>query len=196
MHLKVGKNRNKAFLMLSVFLITTLLMGSLSIGYQLVYSKGKKIISSLKRKDLIIERENVENIIYNEFYKIDLGINENRFKNSLEYFAKNQNIKRIWEDRKGELLISDGGYRIKRIMYEDKVIYTFQNGNFYSKMQKILNNDRVKNIFKIELEKKIENEELKLKIVVKICLEYGYRNRTLETPNFEKIEEVVVTKYV
>lgn len=194
MHLKEEKNRG--FLMLSVFLITTLLFGTLIIGYQLVYSRGKKIISALKGQKLKIERENVEDIIYNELYKIDIGINKKNFKNSLEYFAKNKEIKRIWEDKTGALLISEGGYRLKRIIYDDRTIYNFGIGNSYSKLQKILNNDKVKNVFKIELEKKIENREIKLKITVKIILEYKYRNRTLESPDLEKLEEVVVNKYV
>lgn len=196
MHLKEEKNRERGFLILGVFLITTLLFGTLIVGYQLVYSRGKKIISALKGQKLKIERENVEDIIYNELHKIDIGINKKNFKNSLEYFAKNKEIKRIWEDKTGALLISEGGYRLKRIIYDDRIIYNFGAGNFYSKLQKILNNDKVKNIFKIELEKKIENREIKLKITVKIILEYKYRNRTLESPDLEKLEEVVVNKYV
>ena len=48
MHLKEEKCREKGFLILSVFFIVTIIMGVLFIGYQMVYSKGKKIISSLE----------------------------------------------------------------------------------------------------------------------------------------------------
>lgn len=182
--------------MLSVFFIITLIMGTLFIGYRIVYSKGKRIISYLEGQKLNIEKENIETIVYSELYKIDLGINEGRFENSLDYFARSKEIKRVWENKDGTLLTSNGGYKIRKILYEGKEIYRAGNGNFYSKLVTTLKNGRVKNSFKIELEKNIENREIKLKFIAKVVLEYKFQNTDLEVPDLEKIEEVVVSKYV
>lgn len=196
MHLKEENGRKKGFLMLSVFFIITLIMGTLFIGYRIVYSKGKRIISYLEGQKLNIEKENIETIVYSELYKIDLGINEGRFENSLDYFARSKEIKRVWENKDGTLLTSNGGYKIRKILYEGKEIYRAGNGNFYSKLVTTLKNGRVKNSFKIELEKNIENREIKLKFIAKVVLEYKFQNTDLEVPDLEKIEEVVVSKYV
>lgn len=196
MHLKEENGRKKGFLMLSVFFIITLIMGTLFIGYRIVYSKGKRIISYLEGQKLNIDRENIETIVYSELYKIDLGINEGKFENSLDYFARNKEIKRVWENKDGTILASNGGYKIRKILYEGKEIYRAGNGNFYSKLVTTLKNGRVKNSFKIELEKNIENREIKLKFIAKAVLEYKFQNINLEAPDLEKIEEVVVSKYV
>lgn len=196
MHLKEENGRKKGFLMLSVFFIITLIMGTLFIGYRIVYSKGKRIISYLEGQKLNIDRENIETIVYSELYKIDLGINEGKFENSLDYFARSKEIKRVWENKDGTILTSNGGYKIRKILYEGKEIYRTGNGNFYSKLVTTLKNGRVKNSFKIELEKNIENREIKLKFIAKVVLEYKFQNINLEAPDLEKIEEVVVSKYV
>ncbi|MFR8990483.1 MAG: hypothetical protein ACLVH9_04870 [Fusobacterium sp.] len=196
MHLKEENSRKKGFLMLSVFFIITLIMGTLFIGYRIVYSKGKRIISYLEGQKLNIDRENIETIVYSELYKIDLGINEGKFENSLDYFARSKEIKRVWENKDGTILTSNGGYKIRKILYEGKEIYRAGNGNFYSKLVTTLKNGRVKNSFKIELEKNIENREIKLKFIAKVVLEYKFQNINLEAPDLEKIEEVVVSKYV
>lgn len=196
MHLKEENGRKKGFLMLSVFFIITLIMGTLFIGYRIVYSKGKRIISYLEGQKLNIEKENIETIVYSELYKIDLGINEGKFENSLDYFARSKEIKRVWENKDGTILTSNGGYKIRKILYEGKEIYRVGNGNFYSKLVTTLKNGRVKNSFKIELEKNIENREIKLKFIAKVVLEYKFQNINLEAPDLEKIEEVVVSKYV
>lgn len=196
MHLKEENGRKKGFLMLSVFFIITLVMGTLFIGYRIVYSKGKRIISYLEGQKLNIDRENIETIIYSELHKIDLGINEGKFENSLDYFARSKEIKRVWENKDGTILTSNGGYKIRKILYEGKEIYRAGNGNFYSKLVTTLKNGRVKNSFKIELEKNIENREIKLKFIAKVVLEYKFQNINLEAPDLEKIEEVVVSKYV
>lgn len=196
MHLKEENGRKKGFLMLSVFFIITLVMGALFIGYRIVYSKGKRIISYLEGQKLNIDRENIETIVYSELHKIDLGINEGKFENSLDYFARSKEIKRVWENKDGTILTSNGGYKIRKILYEGKEIYRAGNGNFYSKLVTTLKNGRVKNSFKIELEKNIENREIKLKFIVKVVLEYKFQNINLEAPDLEKIEEVVVSKYV
>lgn len=196
MHLKEENGRKKGFLMLSVFFIITLIMGTLFIGYRIVYSKGKRIISYLEGQKLNIDRENIETIVYSELYKIDLGINERKFENSLDYFARSKEIKRVWENKDGTILTSNGGYKIRKILYEGKEIYRAGNGNFYSKLVTTLKNGRVKNSFKIELEKNIENREIKLKFIAKVVLEYKFQNINLEAPDLEKIEEVVVSKYV
>ena len=47
--------------MLSVFFIVTIIMGVLFIGYQMVYSKGKKIISSLEGQKLRFEKREYRN---------------------------------------------------------------------------------------------------------------------------------------
>lgn len=196
MHLKEENGRKKGFLMLSVFFIITLIMGTLFIGYRIVYSKGKRIISYLEGQKLNIDRENIETIVYSELYKIDLGINEGKFENSLDYFVRSKEIKRVWENKDGTILTSNGGYKIRKILYEGKEIYRAGNGNFYSKLVTTLKNGRVKNSFKIELEKNIENREIKLKFIAKVVLEYKFQNINLEAPDLEKIEEVVVSKYV
>lgn len=196
MHLKEENGRKKGFLMLSVFFIITLIMGTLFIGYRIVYSKGKRIISYLEGQKLNIDRENIETIVYSELHKIDLGINEGKFENSLDYFARSKEIKRVWENKDGTILTSNGGYKIRKILYEGKEIYRAGNGNFYSKLVITLKNGRVKNSFKIELEKNIENREIKLKFIAKVVLEYKFQNINLEAPDLEKIEEVVVSKYV
>lgn len=196
MHLKEENGRKKGFLILSVFFIITLIMGTLFIGYRIVYSKGKRIISYLEGQKLNIDRENIETIVYSELYKIDLGINEGKFENSLDYFARSKEIKRVWENKDGTILTSNGGYKIRKILYEGKEIYRAGNGNFYSKLVTTLKNGRVKNSFKIELEKNIENREIKLKFIAKVVLEYKFQNINLEAPDLEKIEEVVVSKYV
>lgn len=196
MHLKEENGRKKGFLMLSVFFIITLIMGTLFIGYRIVYSKGKRIISYLEGQKLNIDRENIETIVYSELYKIDLGINEGKFENSLDYFARSKEIKRVWENKDGTILTSNGGYKIRKILYEGKEIYRAGNENFYSKLVTTLKNGRVKNSFKIELEKNIENREIKLKFIAKVVLEYKFQNINLEAPDLEKIEEVVVSKYV
>lgn len=196
MHLKEENGRKKGFLMLSVFFIITLIMGTLFIGYRIVYSKGKRIISYLEGQKLNIDRENIETIVYSELHKIDLGINEGKFENSLDYFARSKEIERVWENKDGTILISNGGYKIRKIFYEGKEIYRAGNGNFYSKLVTTLKNGRVKNSFKIELEKNIENREIKLKFIAKVVLEYKFQNINLEAPDLEKIEEVVVSKYV
>lgn len=196
MHLKEENGRKKGFLMLSVFFIITLIMGTLFIGYRIVYSKGKRIISYLEGQKLNIDRENIETIVYSELYKIDLGINEGKFENSLDYFARSKEIKRVWENKDETILTSNGGYKIRKILYEGKEIYRAGNGNFYSKLVTTLKNGRVKNSFKIELEKNIENREIKLKFIAKVVLEYKFQNINLEAPDLEKIEEVVVSKYV
>ena len=196
MHLKEENGRKKGFLMLSVFFIITLIMGTLFIGYRIVYSKGKRIISYLEGQKLNIDRENIETIVYSELYKIDLGINEGKFENSLDYFARSKEIKRVWENKDGTILTSNGGYKIRKILYEGKEIYRAGNGNFYSNLVTTLKNGRVKNSFKIELEKNIENREIKLKFIAKVVLEYKFQNINLEAPDLEKIEEVVVSKYV
>ena len=196
MHLKEENGRKKGFLMLSVFFIITLIMGILFIGYRIVYSKGKRIISYLEGQKLNIDRENIETIVYSELYKIDLGINEGKFENSLDYFARSKEIKRVWENKDGTILTSNGGYKIRKILYEGKEIYRAGNGNFYSKLVTTLKNGRVKNSFKIELEKNIENREIKLKFIAKVVLECKFQNINLEAPDLEKIEEVVVSKYV
>lgn len=196
MHLKEENGRKKGFLMLSVFFIITLIMGTLFIGYRIVYSRGKRIISYLEGQKLNIEKESIETIVYSELYKIDLGINEGKFENSLDYFARSKEIKRVWENKDGTILTSNGGYKIRKILYEGKEIYRAGNGNFYSKLVTTLKNGRVKNTFKIELEKNVENRELKLKFIVKVILEYKFQNINLEAPDLEKIEEVVVSKYV
>lgn len=196
MHLKEEKCREKGFLILSVFFIVTIIMGVLFIGYQMVYSKGKKIISSLEGQKLRFEKENIETIIYNEFYKIEKGVVKGIYSESLDYFAGNKNIKRVWEEKNGVIVISDGGYQLRRILLDRKVVYVAGEGNFYSKLSAILKNEKTKNTFEIELEKKIENRELKLKIIIKVLLEYKFRNTNIETPDSEKISEVVVNKYV
>lgn len=196
MHLKEEKCREKGFLILSVFFIVTIIMGVLFIGYQMVYSKGKKIISSLEGQKLRFEKENIETIIYNEFYKIEKGVVKGIYSESLDYFAGNKNIKRVWEEKNGVVVISDGGYQLRRILLDRKVVYVAGEGNFYSKLSTILKNEKTKNTFEIELEKKIENRELKLKIIIKVLLEYKFRNINIETPDSEKISEVVVNKYV
>lgn len=196
MHLKEEKCREKGFLILSVFFIVTIIMGVLFIGYQMVYSKGKKIISSLEGQKLRFEKENIETIIYNEFYKIENGVVKGIYSESLDYFAGNKNIKRVWEEKNGVIVISDGGYQLRRILLDRKVVYVAGEGNFYSKLSTILKNEKTKNTFEIELEKKIENRELKLKIIIKVLLEYKFRNINIETPDSEKISEVVVNKYV
>lgn len=196
MHLKEEKCREKGFLILSVFFIVTIIMGVLFIGYQMVYSKGKKIISSLEGQKLRFEKENIETIIYNEFYKIENGVVKGIYSESLDYFAGNKNIKRVWEEKNGVIVISDGGYQLRRILLDRKVVYVTGEGNFYSKLSTILKNEKTKNTFEIELEKKIENRELKLKIIIKVLLEYKFRNINIETPDSEKISEVVVNKYV
>lgn len=196
MHLKEENGRKKGFLMLSVFFIITFIMGTLFIGYRIVYSKGKRIISYLEGQKLNIDRENIETIVYSELYKIDLGINEGKFENSLDYFARSKEIERVWENKDGTILTSNGGYKIRKIFYEGKEIYRAGNGNFYSKLVTTLKNGRVKNSFKIELEKNIENREIKLKFIAKVVLEYKFQNINLEAPDLEKIEEVVVSKYV
>lgn len=196
MHLKEENGRKKGFLMLSVFFIITLIMGTLFIGYRIVYSKGKRIISYLEGQKLNIDRENIETIVYSELYKIDLGINEGKFENSLDYFVRSKEIKRVWENKDGTILTSNGGYKIRKILYEGKEIYRAGNGNFYSKLVTTLKNGRVKNSFKIELEKNIENREIKLKFIAKVVLEYKFQNINLEAPDLEKIEEVVGSKYV
>ncbi|WP_308574278.1 hypothetical protein [uncultured Fusobacterium sp.] len=196
MHLKEEKCREKGFLILSVFFIVTIIMGVLFIGYQIVYSKGKKIISSLEGQKLRFEKENIETIIYNEFYKIEKGVVKGIYSESLDYFAGNKNIKRVWEEKNGVIVISDGGYQLRRILLDRKVVYVVGEGNFYSKLSTILKNEKTKNTFEIELEKKIENRELKLKIIIKVLLEYKFRNTNIETPDSEKIREVVVNKYV
>lgn len=196
MHLKEEKCREKGFLILSVFFIVTIIMGVLFIGYQMVYSKGKKIISSLEGQKLRFEKENIETIIYNEFYKIEKGVVKGIYSESLDYFAGNKNIKRVWEEKNGVIVISDGGYQLRRILLDRKVVYVAGEGNFYSKLSAILKNEKTKNTFEIELEKKIENRELKLKIIIKVLLEYKFRNTNIETPDSEKISEVVINKYV
>ena len=196
MHLKEGKGREKGFLMLSVFFIVTIILGTFFIGYQIVYSKGKKIISALEAQKLKVEKENIETIIYNEFYKIERGIINGMYIESLDYFAGNKNIKRVWEEKTGIIIMSDGGYQLRRIFFNGKVIYTAEEGNFYLKVSNMLKNEKTKNIIEIELEKQIENREIKLKIVVKVLLEYGFRNINIETPDLEKIKEVIVNKYV
>lgn len=196
MHLKEEKCREKGFLILSVFFIVTIIMGVLFIGYQMVYSKGKKIISSLEGQKLRFEKENIETIIYNEFYKIEKGVVKGIYSESLDYFAGNKNIKRVWEEKNGVIVISDGGYQLRRILLDRKVVYVAGEGNFYFKLSTILKNEKTKNTFEIELEKKIENRELKLKIIIKVLLEYKFRNTNIETPDSEKIREVVVNKYV
>lgn len=196
MHLKEGNCKKRGFLMLSVFFIITLIMGTLFMGYRIVYSKGRRIISYIEGHKSNIERENIETIVYSELYKIDSGINEGKFENSLDYFAKNKEIKRVWENKNGRILISNGGYKIRKIFYEGKEVYRAGSGNFYTKLTTILKNGRVKNQFKIELEKDIENRELKIKFIVKVILEYKFQNINLETPDLEKIEEVMVSKYV
>lgn len=196
MHLKEEKCREKGFLILSVFFIVTIIMGVLFIGYQMVYSKGKKIISSLEGQKLRFEKENIETIIYNEFYKIEKGVVKGIYSESLDYFAGNKNIKRVWEEKNGVIVISDGGYQLRRILLDRKVVYVAGEENFYSKLSTILKNEKTKNTFEIELEKKIENRELKLKIIIKVLLEYKFRNTNIETPDSEKISEVVVNKYV
>ena len=196
MHLKEGKDREKGFLMLSVFFIVTIILGTFFIGYQIVYSKGKKIISALEAQKLKVEKENIETIIYNEFYKIERGIINGMYIESLDYFAGNKDIKRVWEEKTGIIIMSDGGYRLRRIFFNGKVIYTAEEGNFYLKVSNMLKNEKTKNIIEIELEKQIENREIKLKIVVKVLLEYGFRNINIETPDLEKIKEVIVNKYV
>ena len=166
MHLKEEKCREKGFLILSVFFIVTIIMGVLFIGYQMVYSKGKKIISSLEGQKLRFEKENIETIIYNEFYKIEKGVVKGINSESLDFFAGNKNIKRVWEEKNGVIVISDGGYQLRRILLDRKVVYVAGEGNFYSKLSTILKNEKTKNTFEIELEKKIENRELKLKIII------------------------------
>ncbi len=196
------KNMNKkAFLLLTTIFLITFIMGSFFVGYRLTHSKGKKLISKLNSSKNREENEILQTLGYHELYKIDRNINEGKYDNSLEVFAKSNGNKKIWLKKKGEILQeSCGGYILQKFIYNDsEIIYPNNTEEIYESMIRKLQSHFVeKRKFTGMLEKRIKSEELNMEIIFTtvINVEYEFGNEDIDKPDAEYVKEFVISENV
>lgn len=179
----------KGFLLIIVLFLVTFILGSFFAGYRIVYSKGQKIISATNKNKTAEKVQNISNLAYNELYKIDKGINENKYSSSIDFFAGSDNNFRVWLNQKSSEEFSRGGYKIKKITYNKKIVFETGTGNCWKIMNDLLQKDNAQNIFYIELIKNIKSEVMDISFTAEIKLEYVHRNRDITNPDTESIKE-------
>lgn len=188
--LSQDKNMNKkGFLLIVTLFLVTFILGSFLAGYRTIYSKGQKIISAANKFKLDEKIANIHSLTYNEFYKIDKEINTGAYLSSLDFFAGSDENYRIWLNQKKSDEVSRGGYFIKKIFLNKKMIYEAGTGNCWEIMNEFLNKGNIETIFNMELEKKIDSRVVKLTFTASIILKYKYQNTDITKPDAEYIEE-------
>ena len=82
------------------------------------------------------KKDILHTLAYHELYKIDKYIREGKYENSIDFFAKNNDKKRIWLKKKGEMLQSSyGGYTLQKFFYNNsEEIYPNSTGEIYERI--------------------------------------------------------------
>lgn len=197
-----GKNMNKkAFLLLITIFLITFIMGSFLVGYRMTHTRGKKLISRLNTLKIKEKKDILHTLAYHELYKIDKYIREGKYENSIDFFAKNNDKKRIWLKKKGEMLqLSYGGYTLQKFFYNNsEEIYPNSTGEIYERiLDKLQSHFVEKRKFTARMEKKIKSDEFNMELIftVVIDIEYEFGNEDINRADAEYIKEFVVSENV
>lgn len=191
----------KAFLILITIFLITFIMGSFLVGYRMTYTRGKKLISRLNGLKIKEKKEILDTLAYHELYKIDKYIKEDKYESSIDFFAKNNDKKKVWMKRKDEALQpSYGGYTLKKFVYNDsEEIYPKNTTGIYERILNKLQSHFVeKRKFTARMEKKIKSDELDMEIVFTavINIEYEFGNSDINRADAEYVKEFVISENV
>lgn len=191
----------KAFLLLITIFLITFIMGSFLVGYRMTHTRGKKLISRLNALKVKEKKEILDTLAYHELYKIDKYIKEDKYESSIDFFAKNNDKKRVWMKRKDEALQpSYGGYTLKKFVYNDsEEIYPKNTAGIYERILNKLQSHFVeKRKFTARMEKKIKSDELDMEIVFTavINIEYEFGNSDINRADAEYVKEFVISENV
>lgn len=195
-----GKNMNKkAFLLLITIFLITFIMGSFLVGYRMTHTRGKKLISSLNSLKIKEKSETLHTLAYHELYKIDKYIKEDKYENSMDFFAKNNSKKRIWLKKKDEVLqTSYGGYTLQKLLYNNyEEIYPNKTNEIYERiLDKLQSHFVEKRKFTAKLEKRIKSDELNMEIIFTavINIEYEFGNDNINRADAEYVKEFVISE--
>ncbi|MDU1911003.1 hypothetical protein [Fusobacterium sp.] len=170
-------------------------------GYRMTYTRGKKLISRLNGLKIKEKKEILDTLAYHELYKIDKYIKEDKYESSIDFFAKNNDKKKVWMKRKDEALQpSYGGYTLKKFVYNDsEEIYPKNTTGIYERILNKLQSHFVeKRKFTARMEKKIKSDELDMEIVFTavINIEYEFGNSDINRADAEYVKEFVISENV
>lgn len=191
----------KAFLLLITIFLITFLMGSFLVGYRMTYTRGKKLISRLNNLKVKEKKEILHTLVYHELYKIDKYIREGKYEDSIDFFAKNNDKKRVWMKKKDEALHSSyGGYTLQKFLYNNsEEIYPSSTGEIYERiLDKLQSHFVEKRTFTARMEKRIKSSELDMEIIfiTVINIEYEFENCDINRADAEYVKEFVVSENV
>lgn len=191
----------KAFLLLITIFLITFLMGSFLVGYRMTYTRGKKLISRLNNLKVKEKKEILHTLAYHELYKIDKYIREGKYEDSIDFFAKNNDKKRVWMKKKDEALHSSyGGYTLQKFLYNNsEEIYPSSTGEIYERiLDKLQSHFVEKRTFTARMEKRIKSSELDMEIIfiTVINIEYEFENCDINRADAEYVKEFVVSENV
>lgn len=191
----------KAFLLLITIFLITFIMGGFLVGYRMTHTRGKKLISKLNNLKVKEKKEILHTLAYHELYKIDKYIKEEKYEDSIDFFAKNSNQKRVWMKKKDEALHSSyGGYTLQKFLYNNsEEIYPNNTGEIYERMLDKLQSHFVeKRKFTARMEKRIKSSELGMEIIfiAVINIEYEFGNSDISRADAEYVKEFVVSENV
>lgn len=191
----------KAFLLLITIFLITFIMGSFFVGYRMTHTRGQKLISRLNNLKVKEKKEILHTLAYHELYKIDKYIKEGKYEDSIDFFAKNNDQKRVWMKKKDEAIHSSyGGYTLQKFLYNNsEEIYPSSTGEIYERiLDKLQSHFVEKRKFTARMEKRIKSSELDMEIIfiVVINIEYEFGNGDINRADAEYVKEFVVSENV
>lgn len=191
----------KAFLLLITIFLITFIMGSFLVGYRMTHTRGQKLISRLNNLKVKEKKEILHTLAYHELYKIDKYIKEGKYEDSIDFFAKNNDQKRVWMKKKDEVLHSSyGGYTLQKFLYNNsEEIYPSSTGEIYERiLDKLQSHFVEKRKFTARMEKRIKSSELEMEIIfiAIINVEYEFGNGDINRADAEYVKEFVVSENV
>ena len=178
----------KAFLLLITIFLITFIMGSFLVGYRMTHTRGKKLISRLNALKIKEKKEILHTLAYHELYKIDKCIKEGKYEDSIDFFAKSNDKKRVWMKKKDEALHSSYGE-----------IYPSSTGEIYERiLDKLQSHFVEKRKFTAKMEKRVKSSELDTEVIfiAVINIEYEFENGDINRADAEYVKEFVVSENV
>ncbi|BBA49940.1 hypothetical protein [uncultured Fusobacterium sp.] len=191
----------KAFLLLITIFLITFIMGSFLVGYRMTHTRGKKLISRLNALKIKEKKEILHTLAYHELYKIDKCIKEGKYEDSIDFFAKSNDKKRVWMKKKDEALHSSyGGYTLQKFLYNNsEEIYPSSTGEIYERiLDKLQSHFVEKRKFTAKMEKRVKSSELDTEVIfiAVINIEYEFENGDINRADAEYVKEFVVSENV
>lgn len=187
--------KNKGFLSIGITLILLLILGNYFVSFQIIINKNKRLQSIFNRKDIREKLYNLKVFSFDEIYKIDRLISSQEYKTPVEFLVRTCDDSKLW--LKKSQVISQNGYMIYRIFFNEKLFYQLKQGDnfdFFNSMKKEIETRGINKDFIIEVVKYYQVEDFKSIVIFKGIIQLLYKgdNQNILFPDKEILKEIVI----